>query len=249
MKKYLPFILLALALVAAVGVFFFIRGRGKEEAVEEETVVEIPFEKRPFVSLTPSDDGHWLYLSVEGIKVDATSLDYELLYSLPDGRTQGVPGTVKLEGMDSFERELLLGSESSGTFRYDEGVEKGTLTLRFRSDKGKLVGKLSTEFHLQEASDREFASIDDQFKIMHVEKLLLAQDYVITMETFGVPGNIDGNLQKGPYGAFTSIDNELTWKVTLDGDQVLRWDGSEWEKPNEAGSFSDTGVFITTSSE
>ena len=243
MKKYLPFILLGLGLVAAVGVFFFIRARGKEEVVEDETVAEIPFDKRPFVSLTPSNDGHWLYLSIEGIKVDAASLDYELLYSLPDGRTQGVPGTVKLDGQSGVERELLLGSESSGTFRYDEGVEKGTFTLRFRSDKGKLVGKLTTDFSMQSGVD-EVASVDGMFIYAFSEEL---DDYFVAMETFGVPDSFEGTLQKGPYGVFSSAESELEGMVKLEGGTIQAWLDSSWETLSE-GESSDIGVFIVTAS-
>ena len=244
MKKYLPFILLALGLLAAVGVFFFIKGRGKEEVVEDETVAEIPFEKRPFVSLTPSDDGHWLYLSVEGIKVDAASLDYELLYSLPDGRTQGVPGTVKLEGIDSFERDLLLGSESSGTFRYDEGVDGGTLTLRFRNDKGKLVGKLVTGFSMLSGVD-EVTPNDEIFTYTFTK---VQNDYFVTMGTFGVPGSFGGTIQKGPFGVFSSSEKAIEGIVTLDGDTIQGWLGTNWESLSD-GESSDIGVFITTSGE
>ena len=231
----------SLSVTIEVGVFFFIKGRGNEEVVEEETAAEIPFEKRPFVSLTPSDDGHWLYLLIEGIKVDATSLDYELLYSLPDGRTQGVPGTVKLDGIDSVERELLLGSESSGNFRYDEGVEQGTLTLRFRSDKGKLVGKLTTDFSMQSGID-EVASVDGVLLYTFSEE---QDDYFVTMETFGVPDSFEGTLQKGPYGVFSSAESELEGIVKLEGDIIQAWLDSSWESLSD-GESSDIGVFIVT---
>lgn len=151
MKKYLPFILLlAGILIAMAAITVMKKGNSSKSNIanEEETVREVPMNQRPFISLTPSSDGHWLKLKIEQIKVEgAKSLDYELLYSLPDGRTQGVPGTVQLTGEDIV-RDLLLGSESSGKFRYDEGVNNGTLTIRFRDVKGKLVGKFSTEFTL-----------------------------------------------------------------------------------------------------
>jgi len=66
----------------------------------------------------------------------AASMDYELIYSTSDGGQQGVPGTVKLTGTD-IDRPLLLGSESSGKYRYDAGVEQGTMTLKFRDASGK----------------------------------------------------------------------------------------------------------------
>lgn len=163
MKKYLPLILIGVGILVLIGGFLFVRSSRNKGGEGEESVKEIPAEQRPLVSLTPSGDGHWLKLKIEKIKVEkAASLDYELLYSLPDGRTQGVPGTVKIDGKD-IERDLLLGSESSGKFRYDEGVTGGTLTIRFRDSKGKLIGKLSTKFTLTSPKKGVFEISMDTF--------------------------------------------------------------------------------------
>lgn len=169
MKKYLPIILFVVGLLVVVGVYFFVvRGKSSGGADSEDLIVaEIPVDERPFASLTPSMDGHWLKLKVEDIKVKgAESMDYELLYKIGDGRTQGVPGTIELKGQTSIERNLLLGSESSGKFRYDDGVESGTLTLRFRNSSGKLIGKLSTDWKLE----------------------LVGKNWQITMNTFAKEG-------------------------------------------------------------
>lgn len=168
MKKYLPIILFVVGLLVVVGVYFFvIKGKSTGESTEDLIVAEIPVGERPSASLTPSMDGHWLKMKVEDIKVKgAASMDYELLYKISDGRTQGVPGTIQLEGQSSIERNLLLGSESSGKYRYDEGVESGSLTLRFRNSSGKLLGKLSTDWTLK----------------------LVGKNWEVTMNTFAKDG-------------------------------------------------------------
>ena len=168
MKKYLPIILFVIGLLVVVGVYFFvIKGKSTGESTEDLIVAEIPVGERPSASLSPSMDGHWLKMKVEDIKVKgAASMDYELLYKISDGRTQGVPGTVQLEGQSSIERNLLLGSESSGKYRYDEGVESGSLTLRFRNSSGKLLGKLSTDWTLK----------------------LVGKNWEVTMNTFAKDG-------------------------------------------------------------
>ena len=213
-KRFLPlFLLLAGAIVVTV-VFFLARGGATEEKVsqrEEEEVLEIPIEKRPVASLTPSKDGHWLKLSVEGLKKSSPySLDYELLYELPDGRTQGIPGTVIIGEEDSLERNLLLGSESSGKFRYDEGVEKGTLTLRFRNEKGKLIGKLSTGFHLQ-VGEKELTSVDGKFKFVLAK--VPKGVYFVTMETFGLEEIVGAAVRSDSYAIFSSSEAEVSGKV------------------------------------
>ncbi|MCH7641286.1 hypothetical protein IID22_03760 [Patescibacteria group bacterium] len=244
MKKFLPVFLFLLGVVVLVGVYFLvIKGKKEEPTTEEETaLVETPLEKRPIASLTPSSDGHWLKLLIEKIVIDAASLDYELLYKLPDGRTQGVPGTIKLTGQKEIERDLLLGSESSGKFRYDEGVERGTLTLRFRNDTGKLIAKFSTEFHLQSETN-ELTSTDGVFKYT-LDKSSKA--FFVTMETFGVPDDPPGEVIDGPYGVFSSSSTVLPGEMGLGGGAPYLWDGTEWIKLEEFQSPA-VGIFIVTS--
>jgi hypothetical protein len=239
-KKYLPIIIFVLGLLVLVGVYFLVvRGRGGSVEDEEANVPEVPLEQRPFTSLTPSEDGHWLKLEIKDNKVEAASLDYELLYQVADGRTQGVPGTVKIQGNALIVRDLLLGSESSGKFRYDEGVTQGTLTLRFRNDKGKLVGKLSTSFHLQ-TETQELTALEDSFKY-RLDKLP-KKTFFVVMNTFGLPGG-GAVAQAGPYGIFASKTGPFAGKVE---GVNQRWDGSAWQALTN-GKSSDIGVFIQTS--
>src|SRR4030042_2524127 len=227
MKKFLPIIILVLGIIVLAGAFVFIKGLKQKEVVpvsQDETVQDIPIEKRPVASLTPSADGHWLKLKVEKIVISAVSMDYELLYQLSDGRTQGVPGTIKLEGKTEIERNLLMGSESSGKFRYDEGVEKGTLSLKFRDNKGKLVGKLTSDFHLQ-SGDIELNSTDGKFSYT-LEKTPKT-GYFIVMETFGLPEQTD--LGDQPYGIFTSLTKGLPGEAKFEGKTlVYLYSGNNW---------------------
>ena len=243
MKKFLPFFLFLIGIAVFVGVFIFLKGRGKEEAVveEETTLREILLDERPVVSLTPSSDGHWLKLVIEKIVISADSLDYELLYKLPDGRTQGVPGTIKLDGQKEIERDLLLGSESSGKFRYDEGVENGTLSLRFRDEKGKLIAKFSTEFRLQ-SNTKSLSSTDGNF-IYSLNKSSKA--FFVTMQTFGVPESPPGEFADGPYGVFSSSEAISPGEIELSSGGVYRWNETEWERLEDLES-SDIGIFVAT---
>lgn len=206
-KKYLPFILLGLGVLVLVLVFVLIKNKKTDVTTDESGgLVEVSFPDRPFASLTPSSDGHYITLKIEKIKIPkAVSMDYELLYSLPDGRTQGVPGTADLKDKTSFEsKPLLLGSESSGKFRYDEGVEEGSLTVRFRDGKGKLLAKFSTKFHLQ-SGVTELTSIDTNLTYTLDKKP--KGIFFIVMETFGLPGSETlSAVEVGPYGIFSSSD-------------------------------------------
>jgi len=88
MKKYLPFILLGVGIVVLIVVFLIVKKNKQVVPTEKEDItVTLSLNERPVASLTPSADGHWLKLSLSKILASAASMDYELLYQLPDGRT------------------------------------------------------------------------------------------------------------------------------------------------------------------
>jgi hypothetical protein len=242
MKKYLPFILLGVGIIVLIVVILVVRKNKTSVPVEEDITVTLSLNEKPVASLTPSADGHWLKLSLTKILSQASSLDYELLYQLPDGRTQGVPGTIKLTGQSTIERDLLMGSESSGKFRYDEGVKAGTLTVRFRNDAGKLITKLTTEFALL-SKTKELKSVDEKFN--YILASLNSKDFFVVMETFGVPSATPAEVTSGPFGVFTSNKTTIPGTVTLEGTNIYSYSGSSWTKL-DSGKASNTGIFVGT---
>jgi hypothetical protein len=247
MKKYLPFVLLAVGILILVIAFVIVRGK-KEKAdntpSEEVELLDLSLDERPLVTLAPTLDGHYLIMKIEKIGFGAFSLDYELIYQVPGGLQQGVPGSVSLSDRNKFEAELLLGSESSGKFRYDEGVETGTLTLRFRNEDGQLLARFSSEFHLQNATGL-LTSTDEVFKY---ELDTSTKDFFITMNTVGVPGSFEGQVGGGPYGVFTSSEKAISGTVGTEFGGVYRWDSQNWEKLDD-NKATDIGIFIGSSSE
>ncbi len=252
MKKFIPLILFFLGITTLTLAFFIIKGKNfkkNDEILEKETSsLKLSPNERPFVSLIPASDGHYLKMKVERIKFSAESLDYELLYQVEGGIQQGVPGSVSLEGKDFFEADLLLGSESSGKFRYDEGVETGTLTLRFRDKNGKLLVKFETEFHLQ-ASTKLLTSLDGKFKYELKKK---SDGYFVTMNVIGFPSEIQREivgLKLGPYGIFSSESEALPGRVEFDEyGEYFRIDGQNLVRL-EKGESEKLGVFIAVESK
>lgn len=209
MKKYLP-IIAGVLIVAVVIVGFVIKGKSGNGKDGDEDISNVPVlseDQWPAISLTPTNkpgvsgsEGHWLDFKVEKINVPgAASMDYLLVYNTSDGGQQGVPGKVELTG-GSIERMLLLGSESSGKFRYDAGVEQGTMTITFRNDDGKMLGKLTTDFHLQ-SGVTELTSIDGLFK--YTPDKVAKNVYFVTMKTYAEPEAASVIWQNG-YGVFAS---------------------------------------------
>lgn len=239
MKKFLPIILFVVGLIVLALVYFFvIKSPSRNSNLEEDTdsLIEVSLNDRPIVSLTPTSDGHWLNLKIEKIKIPgAYSMDYELLYNLPDGRTQGVPGSITLNGQTLIERKLLLGSESSGKFRYDEGVKEGTITIRFRNDKGKLIARFTTKFNLL-SNSTELESVDQNF-LATLSKS--AKGYFVVMETFGIPKEAPSDVKSGPYGLFYSETSALSGEAKLGNYTTYIYTSDNWEK-----DFFDQGIFI-----
>lgn len=243
-KKYFPLILIVVVLGILTAIILVIRARNTKTPTTSQSTVakEVALKDRPVTSLTPSADGHWLTLSISKIKIKAETMDYELLYQLPDGRTQGVPGTITLKDESSIERKLLLGSESSGKFRYDEGVKEGSLTLRFRDSKGKLITKFTTKFHLQ-SGDKELPSVEGGFSYNLGRA---GKDFFVTMGTFGIPSDPPAAVTAGPFGVFSSATGAVSGTVKLGSGSIYRAESTKWEKL-EGGNSSNIGIFIGTS--
>jgi hypothetical protein len=241
MKNKLPLIFLAGGAVVFILAFMMLRGRGGAGGDKEENVPDLPFSQRPYTQLVPTEDGHYLNMIVSNINVpNAKSMDYELYYGTADEITQGVPGKVNLEGKNSVERELLLGSESSGKFRYDQGVDDGTLTLRFRDSGGKLIGKVAGQWKYVNNTDT-LESLDGKFTYKLDEE---SDAYFIIMPTFGLPGSASFEVDAGPYGVFSSTGDELSGKVTLAGNAYF-WNGKSWDTVS-GGTSDNIGVFVTS---
>lgn len=238
MKKYWPVVLLLVG-VLLIGAIFLVKSRGGNDTmVEEENIPEVPFGERPVVTLTPTEDGHYLMLNISNLVYDAETMEYLLEYKTATGETQGVSGRLDLAGQSSLERELLLGSESSGKFRYDEGVEEGTITLRYRDSKAKTIGKVASNFHLQKDPSM-LSSLDGKFSATPD----VAEGYFVTMSTMGLPADAPGELAAGPYGVFSSSEDPVSLEIDLNGSELYMW-VDEWVKL-EGSTSESTGIFIS----
>ncbi|MDO8503172.1 MAG: hypothetical protein Q7S60_00630 [bacterium] len=252
-RKLLIFLVVILGIATAGGVFWFVKGVTQKPTTttgsqKQDVLRELPLAERPFAFLTPRTDGHEFKLAVSKIPAGTDALEYELVYKNSDGVTQGVPGSVKLKGATTLERNLLLGSCSSGKCKYDEGVEKGTLTLRVRDSDGKLISKLETGFHLQQGGP--LSSADGNFKF--TSSSLSAKTFYLTMGTFGLPAqtglpvSAPGEVSAGPYGVFTSGKTSVSGTVSLGSGKVYGWSGGKWTLLLD-GKTSFLGTFIGAS--
>jgi hypothetical protein len=240
-------LVIATGVLAIVGIFGFIYVRSRpvetEEVVEvEEMVPELPFDQRPVITLTPRSDGHWLKLSISGLSriPGATTMDFDFKYEVPGKPDQGTSARlVKLSGLTVYERDILLGSESSGKFRYDEGVERGTISVKFRDSSRKLVGGVTTDFRLYGANTTtELSSKDGSFtyKLTTMPK----KGYFVVIPTVGMPEGLEG-VSTSPMGVFAS-ESAVKYPGVVNYSSSKRYSGGKWEEVKSSNS-PDLGIF------
>jgi len=253
MKKNLVIFLVVFGclLLAGGGFFLVSKKQKKPQTIEplpdkKEVLIETPLKERPYVVLIPSRDGHWLTIHVSRIK-NASILEYELLYNTASGANQGSINEVSLDGKTTYSKKILLGSESSGHYKYDEGVVKGNLTVRLRGDEG--TRKFVTDFHLQKADDA-LTSIDGNFQL---KGRFSNNTYYLTMSTIGLPADIQGKVTGQPYGVFTTGSSMIKGAAALTfkgGEEAsfFVWNGETWQKL-EKDLVRKLGTFVAVSSQ
>lgn len=82
---------------------------------------------------------HNVTLSVEHYPAGTTSVEYELSYDANvEGEIvpKGAVGDIKVDGESIISKEITLGTCSSGTCKYDEGITKTHLLLKFVGSYG-----------------------------------------------------------------------------------------------------------------
>lgn len=230
--------------VGAVWFFLFRSKPAEQQTVVEETVKELPLEQRPYITLTPTTDGHTLHFTISNITSGASAIDYELGYKTADGVNEGVTGYIKLKGERQIDRDLLLGSCSSGKCRYHEGVELGTITIKLQDSNGKLMGQAISDFHLQNSvSELTLPKAGFSATLGGTMK----KGYAITMGTLGLPGKAPGSVMAGPVGVFASDKSVSAKSVSLNGSgDLYNWNGSSWVKSEAKPSL---GTFVKVSSQ
>lgn len=134
-------ILLSVVVLAVfLGKVFVKSQKSGTESILPTEVVEKPIptiDSSVNVSLTKSADGKEISLIVAGIPKGTKSVDYELSYDTEKQGIQGVIGTIKIDGEKSLEKQLTLGTCSSGTCVYHKVTGPIKLNLRFSGEYGE----------------------------------------------------------------------------------------------------------------
>jgi len=92
------------------------------------------------VDLKTKTPGKEVVLTVENMPKGSESFEYSLSYETRQQGTQGVIGTVVLKASDaSYEKNITLGTCSSGKCVYHEVVGKVMLSLKFVGSYGERI--------------------------------------------------------------------------------------------------------------
>jgi hypothetical protein len=167
--------------------------------------VEMPVSERPMISLTPSADGHYLDLKMEGIPSNITSIEYEVLYDADSNGSEiekGIGDTIKLI-TSTIDKNLLLGTESCTTgckYSYDTGIVGGEVTINFIDNNGQ-ESTFDTPYVLNTTADINKAGAitltANNFSVKPKTKLT-GSDYFVLMQNY-----------RGGYSVFSSRQNSL----------------------------------------
>lgn len=143
-KKQQPILIGFLAiLVLVVGVVVFkvaLAPKAPAPPVEEEQIEELPqVDAAVEVTLTESKSkANAVVISVTGLGSKYTTIGYELTYD-SEGLIKGVNSGSKpmdVDGEDSFEREIYLGTCSRNVCTPDKGVSTVSVILEFTDTEG-----------------------------------------------------------------------------------------------------------------
>lgn len=235
MKKNLKFIIPGVILLVVLAWLFWPSKKNapatQPSTKKMEEINKVAVADRPFVTLTPREDGKEVSLSLSRVK-NAAKAEYEMEYQAAE-LIQGVFGTIDFDAKETeATKNLLFGSCSKDKCRYDEGVTGGSLTIRFEG--GSEPYALKSDFNLQQMFDRQgkFVSRDGKATLDVGTKGLPDKTFVIIAGTMGLPAEINTEILAGPYSflaasspALKAATIAIQIKDDLTGAKLMFWNG------------------------
>jgi len=149
-KKQVIIIIIAVLVLVGVGLgIFFSQKKSKvaEQPQKKEELGAIPtVDASTVVTLSALPGNKEIVLKSIGTPNGTSSVEYELSYNTKSQGLQGAMGTISNLVGNTFERQITLGTCSSGRCVYHEVIGGIQVTLKFTGEYGEKV--LSKEFTL-----------------------------------------------------------------------------------------------------
>ena len=240
MKKKLLIVLPVVALLIVGAIFLFNKNK-KPAAVANQTVTKkkvqspvnvIAVAERPYLSLEPSADGHYITITVAEVKKTASQLDYEMEYQT-GSMLQGFGGLIKLDKIPVSDKKLFGSQSAGGAITYHEDIQGGNLLAQFTGSENYAV-KSAWRYFTNSGKVSEFSSQDTKFTIKNQE--LSKYSYIVIYNSPGYPSGLKGEVISDPYVVTTekslktiSSNFEVSIRASEDA-QVMGYDGSKWQK-------------------
>ena len=150
MKKNMIGIVVAVLALIGIGVGIFVSQKKPQPQVQQpkkEELGAIPtVDASVLVTLTALQGNKEMVLKGTSIPNGTTSVDYELSYDTKGQGKQGVIGTITEIKDNSIEKQMTLGTCSSGRCVYHEVIGAIQVTLKFTGEYGEKI--LAKEFSL-----------------------------------------------------------------------------------------------------
>lgn len=235
MRKLVSYVAILLFVVLAAG---SLAGCRKKEEPQQPTAQQpvrppvnvIEVTQRPYVSLSPTQNGRNLELVLHDVKQSAQAAEYEIEYQTGD-MLQGAYGELNLDELP-YSEDILLGSCSAGgKCTYHENVTGGELLLTFEGDEEYAL-KNGWSFIDNQDGETAFSSQDSKFRLQG--DALAAVNYLVIYNTPGLPENVEQALVSAPYSvaADRPLKEEVTVTIRMDKETteptILGWDGEAW---------------------
>ncbi len=143
--------LLGLFILAAIIILVI---KNKKTAISEQKKDQLPLPTKqvslkissfPIITISPTQKRNTLSIQLINdphLWQNFTQLNYELMYNSSRG-PRGLMGSLT---KDNLTEELFLGSESSGHRVYDQGIDKGQLTIYLEDNQGNNLNLGTDDF-------------------------------------------------------------------------------------------------------
>lgn len=124
---------------------FFVINKNKGSSNQKTNLKPTPEELLPTVDtsvevdLVPVTGQKEMLLKISSIPENTQTVDYELSYATAEQGLQGIIGTISITGDKNYEKQLTLGTCSSGKCVYHQVVGKIKLVLKFTGDYGERI--------------------------------------------------------------------------------------------------------------
>jgi hypothetical protein len=144
---------LVVAVVVLIGLFVATRrptSTGPAPTPTDELVQQLDPDKHPQVSLVFRPDGRYVTVNIKNLH--AAVLEYNLIYNatVKNNKLQtGVNAQAKLDGVSTYSKEQLLGSESSGKFTYHANITNAIMELTLRDSSGRSIFTATYPFEVR----------------------------------------------------------------------------------------------------